>query len=267
MEGNNFEQDKNGIVEADSFSIRQLPTDIRESQYDQDNGKDIDLRTINKEANKLARQFDKGNKQILEDIKKQEKEQKNQEREKQAEENEQDSQPCSRPIKLGFLGIMSVPFILIGALLLWINFIDATAINFVTSIVVFLAVAIYSYGTFLFFKGVFRALTTKERVLSIIFGVVLITASVLIVLYRAYVETYMLLGVGVIGVCIDFVYLFVLFVRAKKLRYVPYKAIVSFITFIAGGLIITTCFIPNVTILNIITGISAIIAGTLDFSV
>ena len=267
MEENKFEQEKVVFNETDSLTIRQLPSDIRAMQSTQDDGKDVDLRTINKEANKLAKQFDKGNKQILEDIKKQEKEQKNQEREKEIEVIEQEARTSNRAPKLGFLGFMAVPFILIGALILWTNLLENSAFDLIVSIVAFLAVALHSYGAFLFFKGIFRALSVKEKVLSIIFGILCIAVAVLIVLYRAYVQSYMLLGVGILGICLDFVYLFVLFIRAKKIRYVPYKAIVSFITFVASGLLITISFIPDVAILNVVTGAVAILAGTLDFSV
>ena len=258
-------QEKFDLIENSSDTIRPLPSVVRSMQQS-DDGRDIDLRTINKEANKLARQFDKGNKQILEDIKKQEREQKIQEHEKKVESIEKEV--CtSKPIaRLGILGFLAVPFILMGALLLWANLFEDYPSNLLGVLVVILAVASYAFGAYSFFKGIFRAISVKEKVLSIIFGLFMMAVSVLLIIYRAFAENYVVLGVGALGVCLDFIYLLTLFIRAKKTRYVPYKAVVSFITFVASVLFIVMSFISDVPLLNITTGAIALFAGTLDFS-
>lgn len=267
MEENKI-QDKNLDFESESNVIRPLPSSVRHVQPAEDDSKDIDLRSINKEASKLARQFDKGNKQILEDIKKQEKEQKAQEIEQEKEKiiEEQTTAP-KQTTKLGFIGILAVPYILVGALLLWSNFFSDTLPNMLSVLTVIFSIAVYAFGAYELFKGIFRASSVKEKVWSIIFGALCIIISALLVIYRNQAEAFFILGVGVLGVCLDFVYLLVLFIRAKKTRYVPYKAVVSFIVFVASVLFIVQSFVSDVNVLNIITGATALVAGTLEFSV
>lgn len=260
--------DNNLNYEAESNNvIRPLPSSVRQMQSIEDESKDIDLRSINKEANKLARQFDKGNKQILEEIKKQEKEQKVQELEQEKTVEEKISTPNAPTTRLGLIGILAVPYILIGALLLWSCFFSDTLPNMLSVLVVIFSLTVYSFGAYELFKGIFRASSVKEKVWSIIFGALCIISSALLVIYRNQAEPFVILGVGVLGVCLDFVYLLVVFIRAKKTRYVPYKAVVSFIVFVASVLFIVQSFISDVNVLNIITGVTALIAGTLEFSV
>lgn len=226
------------------------------------NAKEEDFRSINKEVNALAKQFEKKNRESLNKLRREED---LQDEEKEEIENEKIAKERKSRTS-AILGLLAFPFVLIGGVLVWNYFISAQALNPLSLLTILMCITTFALGVKSLVKGIMRKSALKRKIGSILFGILLIAVAVTIVFVKEYIENFAFIVFGAFSAIIGFIaLLFMMFKRNKK-GFDTFKTIMSIFVFIcAVMLILAGALFGSVEIYMQILGIFIMVVGCVLF--
>lgn len=226
------------------------------------NEKEEDFRSINKEVNALAKQFEKKNRESLNKLRREED---LQDEEKEEIENEKIAKERKSRTS-AILGLLAFPFVLIGGVLVWNYFISAQALNPLSLLTILMCITTFALGVKSLVKGIMRKSALKRKIGSILFGILLIAVAVTIVFVKEYIENFAFIVFGAFSAIIGFIaLLFMMFKRNKK-GFDTFKTIMSIFVFIcAVMLILAGALFGSVEIYMQILGIFIMVVGCVLF--
>lgn len=220
--------------------------------------KDNDSKSINSAVNDLSKEFDKKNKDELNKRKKSE----SVRSEVEAELADGDDQK-TRKSKVSFLlSLLSFPFVLIGGILIWNYLISPKEINPAAILTVLMCVTGFAIGVKSFIVGVKKEGGFKDKIKPLLLGLLFVTLSVLIIVFRPYIEQFALLVVGCLGTLVSFITVLASAIKRVKKNGSIVKIIMSALACVGAVLLILAgSAFSGVTLYLQITGFYLVVVG------
>lgn len=218
--------------------------------------KDNDAKSINNAVNELSKEFEKKNKEELNRLKREESI-------KSDVENFKENEGKIRKSKVAFLlSLLSFPFVLLGGLLVWNYFLSDKNIYPLAIITVLMCVSAFAIGVKSFIVGVQKKGKFKYRLKPLALGILFVAFSVLIIIFRTYLERYAFLIAGCLSFLIAFIALLSSALKRDKSKNNIAKIIFSGLALIGSVLLILAgIWLTEVAIYLQITGIYLVLVG------
>lgn len=218
--------------------------------------KDTDSKTIGSAVTELSREFDKKNKEEFN-------RRKQEEEVKEDVEDELAEPQKKRKSKVSFLlSLISFPFVLIGGIIIWNYMISPNELNPAVILTVLMCVAGFAVGVKSFILGVKKEGGFKVKIKPILIGLLFFALSVLIIIFRPYIEQFAFLVTGCLGALVAFIAGISAAVKSGKDKSNIVKLVMSILACVGAVLLILagTAF-TQVTVYLQITGIYLALVG------
>lgn len=237
----------------------------QESEKPQEKAEEINVKEIEKDAFQLEKNFEKRNKEEAEKLKKEEKAQQR----AAAEEGEKKQSELVRKFKgifsLRTLSLLAIPFVVIGAVILWTTLYESLAASQSPIVLVLTSVTLFCIALKTIVEGTGKDVKFWHRVGKFALALVELAAVAAIVVFRRYVDTYIVMICGIAGVIVSFLaMLFSAILVPKGSRFPLAVTISSALAFVSSVLLIIANFITAVPFL-IVAGAFSLATGTLLF--
>jgi hypothetical protein len=254
------------VVPAPEEKAEATSTLPEKSERAPDKVEEINVKEIEKDASQLEKSFEKRNKEEADRLKKEEKEQQNEiSAEESAKRKSEAVKKFGGIFSLRTLSLLAVPFVVIGAVILWTTLYDSLKAGQNPIILVLTSVTLFCIALKTILEGTAKDMKFWSRVGKFSLALLELAAVVAIVLFRSYVDGYIVLACGIAGVIVSFLaMLFSAILQPKGSRFPIPVTISSALSFISSVLLIIANFITVVPFL-IVTGSFSLACGTLLF--